>query len=579
MSVMDHSQRDRVVGLRSSAGHDYDRGLQGQALIVELQSARRALGRNQSGKQSGASREAAPARPRPSASPDGVVRQFPQLRDRLDRFDHSILQEPIRGKQTEKPQVSISKHLDKRKLLAALEICFRFLRVQFAWLLSGAPASENSAFDFREQVARTHEVQVKAAARVLLISATIGGGWATLVPLSGAVVLPGTLVVESSVKKIQHPTGGVVAEIPVRDGMHVTAGTLLVRLDDTQVKANQQMLADQLDQIRVHIARLVAERDGATTIQFPEQLSARGQDTDTAHLLASETALFNSRSKARENQKNLYASNIRQFQEQIEGLNAEIQAKASQLGLIAKELSGVQDLYAKGLVPLTRLTTLQRDSAQLDGERAQLTATIAETNAKIGQAQLQISQVDQDFRTEVMKDLRESQDKQAELMEKNVAAKDQLDRVDIRAPTSGVVHELAIHTIGGVVRPGDVIMDVVPDTDDLEIEGHLPPNEIDQVKRGQGAYLKFSTLDRPTMPQVKGTVTYVSADLSHDERTNANFYTVKVDLPEGERHRLDGMTLISGMPVEIFLQTGSRTMLRYLLKPITDQLHRMFNEP
>jgi HlyD family secretion protein len=579
MSVMDHSQRDRVVGRRSSAGRDYDRGLQGQALIVELQSARRALGRNQSGKQSDTSREAVPARPKPSASPDGVVRQFPQLRDRLVRFDPTILREPIRGKQTETPQVSVSKRLDKRKLLGALQSGFRFLRVQFSWLLSGVPASENSAFDFRERVTRTHEVQVKAAARVLLISATVGGGWATLVPLSGAVVLPGTLVVESSVKKIQHPTGGVVAEIPVQDGMHVTAGALLVRLDDTQVKANQQMLADQLDQIRAHIARLVAERDGATAIQFPEQLSARGEDTDTAHLLASETALFNSRTKARENQKNLYASNVRQFQEQIEGLNAEIQAKASQLGLIAKELVGVQDLYAKGLVPLTRLTTLQRDSAQLDGERAQLTATIAETNAKIGQAQLQISQVDQDFRTEVMKDLRESQDKQAELMEKNVAAKDQLDRVDIRAPTSGVVHELAMHTIGGVVRPGDVIMDIVPDTDDLEIEGHLPPNEIDQVKRGQGAYLKFSTLDRPTMPQVKGTVTYVSADLSHDERTNANFYTVKVDLPEGERHRLDGMTLISGMPVEIFLQTGSRTMLRYLLKPITDQLHRMFNEP
>jgi HlyD family secretion protein len=579
MSVMDHGQRDRAADRRSSARRDFGPGLQGQALIVELQGARRALGRNQRSNQNDASREPAPARPKRSASPDGVVRQFPRLRDRLDRFDQSTLQEPIPAKQTEKPAVSDSKGLDKRKLLAAIGNGFGFLRVQFGWLLSSASASEDSALDFREQVARTHEIQVKAAARVLLISVTIGGGWATLVPLSGAVVLPGTLVVESSVKKIQHPTGGVVAEIPVQDGMHVSAGTLLIRLDDTQVKANQQMLADQLDQARARIARLVAERDGATTIQFPEQLSARSEDAETAHLLASETALFNSRAKARENQKDLYTSNIRQFQEQIEGLSAEIQAKASQLALIAKELSGVQDLYAKGLVPLTRLTTLQRDSAQLDGERAQLTATIAETNAKIGQARLQIAQVDQDFRTEVMKDLRESQDKQAELMEKNVAAKDQLDRVDIRAPTSGVVHELAIHTIGGVVRPGDVIMDIVPDTDDLEIEGHLPPNEIDQVRRGQGAYLKFTTLDRPTMPQVKGTVTYVSADLSHDERTNANFYTVKIDLPEGERHRLDGMTLISGMPVEIFLQTGSRTMLRYLLKPITDQLHRMFNEP
>ena len=206
-------------------------------------------------------------------------------------------------------------------------------------------------------------------------------------------------------------------------------------------------------------------------------------------------------------------------------------------------------------------------------------ASIAETNAKIGQARLQIGQIDQDFRTEVMKDLRESQDKEAELIEKNVAAKDQLDRIEIRAPTSGIIHQLAAHTIGGVIRPGDVIMEIVPDSDDLEIEGHLPPNEIDQVERRQRAYLRFSTLDRPTMPEVRGTVTYVSADLSHDERTNAGFYTVKIDLPEGERHRLDGMTLISGMPVEIFLQTGSRTMFSYLFKPISDQLHRMFNEP
>ena len=178
-----------------------------------------------------------------------------------------------------------------------------------------------------------------------------------------------------------------------------------------------------------------------------------------------------------------------------------------------------------------------------------------------------------------MKDLREAEDKEAELTERNVAAKDQLNRTEIQAPTSGIIHELAVHTIGGVIRPGEVIMEIVPDADALEIEGHLPPNEIDQVAVNQHAYMRFSTLDRPTMAQVTGTVTYVSADLSHDEQSSANFYTVKIDLPSGERRRLGGMTLVSGMPVEIFLQTGSRTMLRYLLKPITDQFHRMFNEP
>lgn len=575
MSATDHSPHDRAPDVRSSAKHDAKLGLQGEALILELQSAKKTLDRN----QRGTLREPASARRTQGASPNAEVKQFPRSRERMDRFDHRVLQEPIPAKQTQKLGVSDFVQLHKQKVFAGLGNFLRVLRAQIDWLLSGTPASGDAVEDLREQLVRTHEVQVKAASRVLIISAVIAGGWATLVPLSGAVVLPGTLVVESSVKKIQHPTGGVVAELPVTDGMHVKAGTLLVRLDDTQLKANQQLIADQLDQVRARIARLIAERDETTSIHFPEELADREQDGEIAHLMASETALFNARAKARQGQKDLDSSNIRQFQEQIDGFNAEIQSKASQLTLIASELNGVQELYAKGLVPLTRLTTLQRDSAQLEGERARLTATIAETNAKIGQARLQITQIDQNFRSEVMKDLRESQDKAAELMERNVAAKDQLNRVDIRAPTSGVVHQLAMHTIGGVIRSGDVIMDIVPDTDDLEIEGHLPPNEIDQVARGQRAYLRFSALDRPTMPEARGSVTYVSADLTHDERTSASFYTVKINLPEGERHRLNGLTLISGMPVEIFLQTGSRTMLRYLLKPITDQLHRTFNEP
>ena len=327
-----------------------------------------------------------------------------------------------------------------------------------------------------------------------------------MVPISGAVVLPGTLVVESRVKKIQHPTGGVLAEIDVEDGTHVNAGSLLARLDQTQLQANQQIIADQLDQARARIARLISERDGLKDIQTPQQLAGRIRDRSVAHLLASETSLFNARSGARQSQKELYESNIRQLEEQIGGLEGEIKSKSSQLDLIATELTGVQELYAKGLVPLARMTTLQRDAARLDGERAQLTAAIAETKAKIGQARLQIVKIDQDFRSEVMKDLRESQDKEAELNEKNVAAKDQLDRVDIRAPTSGIVHQLAVHTIGGVVRSGEVIMEIVPDNDELEIEGHLPPNAIDQVKPGQQAYLRFTAFDRQTTPQVAGSL-------------------------------------------------------------------------
>src|SRR6185312_4078935 len=216
---------------------------------------------------------------------------------------------------------------------------------------------------------------------------------------------------------------------------------------------------------------------------------------------------------------------------------------------------------------------------RLDGERGQAAAAIAETKSKISETELQIIRVDQDFRTEVMKDLREAQDKEAELVEKTTAARDLLGRVDLRAPTNGIVHELSVHTIGGVITPGEVVMEIVPESDELQIEARLPPQEIDHVHTGQRAYIRFSASNQRTTPQLEGTVSYVSADLTRDKQKNSNaaYYTIRATLPSSERRRLDGLQLVSGMPVEAFLQTGSRTMMSYLLKPITDQLLRTFN--
>ncbi|MGC1445258.1 MAG: HlyD family type I secretion periplasmic adaptor subunit [Xanthobacteraceae bacterium] len=583
MNTIEFTRQGRAAASRPSAPRHVTAGLQGEALILELRTAQTTLDRRRRERL----RKETPPRRTPTASPERMLHQFPSFGEWPDRLDRSLPQEhpPLKHQEQLPPkhneeELRIDRSADEKAAIAPiLRASLQALRTYLEWLVSGDRENVAPGESLTAQIIRTHDQQLKAASRVLTISAGVVGIWMTLVPLSGAVVLPGKLVVESSLKKIQHPSGGVVAAIPVQDGMHVNAGTVLVRLDETQVRANEQLVANQLDQVRARIARLIGERDGSNGLQLSKALADRAGDPGVTRLVAAETALFNARAAARNGQKQLYQSNIRQFEEQIDGLNAEIQSKTSQIGLIASELTGIQELYAKGLVPLTRMTTLQRDSARLEGERAELTATIAATKAKIGQAQLQISQIDQDFRSEVMKDLREAEDKEAELTERNVAAKDQLNRTEIQAPTSGIIHELAVHTIGGVIRPGEVIMEIVPDADALEIEGHLPPNEIDQVAVNQHAYMRFSTLDRPTMAQVTGTVTYVSADLSHDEQSSANFYTVKIDLPSGERRRLDGMTLVSGMPVEIFLQTGSRTMLRYLLKPITDQFHRMFNEP
>ncbi|HET7164571.1 MAG TPA: HlyD family type I secretion periplasmic adaptor subunit [Pseudolabrys sp.] len=430
------------------------------------------------------------------------------------------------------------------------------------------------------RLGRAFERELKRGLRVLIFGVGIVGAWATLMPLSGAVVVPGTLVVESDVKKIQHPAGGVVASIPVRDGMQVRAGDLLLHLDETQLRANAQVLSQQLDQIRVRVARLITERDGLDQPQMPHEMANRSGDGDVSRLWASEISLFNSRAATRRNAKELLQSHVGQLGEQISGLDAQVKSKAAQHDLISGELEGVDGLYQKGLVPLTRKTSLQREAARLDGERGQVVAAIAEAKSKISEAELQAVKIDHDFRTEVMKDLREAQDKEAELVEKSTAAQDLLRRVDLRAPTNGIVHQLSVHTIGGVITPGEVVMEIVPESDELQIEAKLPPQEVDHVHHGQRAYIRFSAFNQRTTPQLEGVVSYVSADLNHDRQRNPNaatYYTVRVTLPPSERRRLGGLELVSGMPVEVFLQTGSRTMMSYLLKPISDQLLRTFN--
>ena len=433
--------------------------------------------------------------------------------------------------------------------------------------------------ELTKRLTHNFEDELKIGLRVLIVGVGILGGWATLVPLSGAVVVPGTLVVASDVKKIQHLAGGVVANIPVRDGMRVHAGDLLLRLDETQLRANSQVLTQQLDQIRVRLARLIAERDGMDHPQMPHEMASRSEDDAVRQLWASEITLFNSRAAARRNAKELLRSHVGQLGEQISGLDAQVKSKAAQHDLISGELEGVDSLYQKGLVPLTRKTSLQREAARLDGDRGQTAAAIAEAKSKISEAELQAVRVDQDFRTEVMKDLREAQDKEAELIEKTTAASDLLRRVDLRAPTEGIVHQLSVHTVGGVITPGEVVMEIVPESDELQIEAKLPPQDIDHVHTGQRSYVRFSAFNQRTTPQLEGIVSYVSADLSHDRQANANaaYYTVRVTLPPAERHRLGSLQLVSGMPAEVFLQTGSRTMMSYLLKPISDQLLRTFN--
>jgi len=499
-----------------------------------------------------------------------------QERDRLTD-DHQLMR-------IECPPMQLPLSVAPTKSIAVgqlLGICGKGVSTSFAFLINPEAISKGEITpgnNLKVRAGRAFERELRAGVRVLLAVTVIAGGWAALIPLAGAVVVPGNLVVQSNVKSIQHPTGGVIAEIAVHNGQRVGSGDLLLRLDATQARASLQVLSKQLDEVRARIARLVAERDKLAELQTPPELVARSGDPTVKAVIASEETVFRERANARRSQTDLLQSRVSQLGEEIVGLEAQVASKNKQLELIAGELSGVQELYDKRLVPLTRLTSLQRETARIEGERGQLVSSIAETKSKIGEAQLQIVRIEQDFRTDVVKELGENRAKEAELVERSVAAQDVLDRIEIRAPTSGVIHQLSVHTLGGVIRASESVMEIVPDSDDLQIEARLQPNEIDQVRRGQQAFVRFSAFNQRVTPQLTGIVTYVSADTSRDQQTNVPYFTVRVALSEDEIRRLAGLQLVPGMPAEVFMQTGSRTMMNYLLKPIADQMRRAFVE-
>jgi HlyD family secretion protein len=404
------------------------------------------------------------------------------------------------------------------------------------------------------------------------------GGWASTAEISGALIAPGSIVVDSNVKKVQHPTGGVVGEVRVHDGDVVKAGDVVVRLDDTVTKASLAIVTKNLDGLWARAARLEAEQQGVDKIKFPSMLLEHADDPDVNAVMASETKLFEVRSTGRIGQKAQLRERIAQLNEEIAGLTAQEVAKTHEIDLVNKELVGVQQLYEQRLIQMSRLTTLERDAARLAGERAQYIASRAQAKGKITETELQIIQVDKDLVSDVSKDLRETNDKIGEFVERKVTAEDQLRRIDIRAPQDGMVLQSTVHTVGGVISAGDAIMMIVPQQDNLSVEAKVNPQDIDQLQIGQKTLLRFSAFNQRTTPELNGVVSRVSPDTTTDQRTGQSTYTIRVSMTPGEIARLGDVKLIPGMPVEAFVQTGDRTMLSYLAKPLHDQLMRAFRE-
>jgi HlyD family secretion protein len=413
---------------------------------------------------------------------------------------------------------------------------------------------------------------------VVLVLAGGLGGWASTAEISGALIAPGSIVVESNVKKVQHPTGGVVGEVRVRDGDLVKAGDVVVRLDDTVTKASLAIVTKTLNGLWARAARLEAEQQGRDKVRFPPMLTEHTDDPDVQDVMASESKLFEVRTNGRAGQKSQLRERVTQLKEEISGLEAQERSKDQEIALVEKELVGVKSLYDQHLVQISRLTTLQRDAARLNGERAQYISSTAQAKGKITETELQIIQVDKDMVSEVSKDLRETNDKIGEFVERKVTAEDQLRRTDIRAPQDGMVLQSSVHTVGGVITAGDAIMLIVPQTDDLQVEAKVQPQDIDKLQIGQKTVLRLSAFNQRTTPELNGVVTRVSPDVTTDQRTGSSYYTIRVSMPPAEVARLGDVKLIPGMPVEAFVQTGDRTMLSYLIKPLNDQLMRAFRE-
>jgi HlyD family secretion protein len=338
------------------------------------------------------------------------------------------------------------------------------------------------------------------------------------------------------------------------------------------------MVTKGLDELAARQARLEAERDGLDTIVFPATLIKRSSDVEVSSLLLGERRLFDSRRAARLGQKAQLAERVSQLREQIDGTGLQAAAKADEIKLITDELVGVQELYKKNLVPITRVTSLKREETRLRGERGGLISAIAQAKGRISETELQIIQIDQDLRSEVSKELREIQAKSAELVERKIAAEDQLKRVDIRAPQGGVVHQLTVHTVGGVVGPGDPLMLIVPEADELSIEVKVALGDIDQVRLGQQTVLRLSAFNQRTTPELKGSVSLVPADLVTDQRSGMQYYPVRIELSAEERQKLGSLKLVPGMPVESYIQTGYRSVFSYLTKPLTDQVFKAFRQ-
>ncbi len=408
--------------------------------------------------------------------------------------------------------------------------------------------------------------------RALWLGAIAAVAWAALAPLGQGVPAHGFVSVEGSRKTIQHPRGGVVEAILVREGDHVEADQPLIRLNEAQAQAQQGSIESQLVNLLAVEARLQAERAGLARVVFPDFLLKRQSNPEAVEAMGVQQQLFLTRRAAADGEVSILKETLNGLERQAEGLQAREVSNNQQYKLYADEFAAIKPLYEQGFVPRQRMFELERAIAYVEGQRGEDRANMGRVRSMMSETRLKMAQVRETYRKEVETQLTDVQRQVGDLKERRVATLDELERVVLRAPEAGTIVELSIHTVGGVATPGQKLMDLVPKGSKLMVEVMIPPHLIDSVRMGQAADLHFPAFDQTLVPTVEGKLVYVGADRQTDPRTDASYFVGRVDITAEGYKQLDKQELRPGMPAEVVIKTGERTLFAYLLKPLLQRM-------
>jgi len=427
-------------------------------------------------------------------------------------------------------------------------------------------------------VALNYRTPMRVGLLGIFLCFAVFGTWSALAPLDAAVVAHGTLVVESKRKAVQHLEGGIVREILVNDGSVVTEGQPLLRLDPTRAQANLSVVQGQLDATMALDARLAAERDRAKEIAFPAELTSRASDPQVKQLMDAQRRQFIERRLSLENQIAINDQRIEQLRAQIGGFRVLELSKLEQIQLYEGQLVGLRDLEKKGFFPRSRLLEMERDLARIKGDRGNDVQSIARSEMAIGETRLQTAQLRQKFTEDVLAQLRESQNQISDLRQRVVAAADVMTRLDVPSPQSGIVQNMKIATAGGVIQPGQQLMEIVPVDDRLIVEAQVTPNDIEAIYLGQPADLRFSTLNARNTPVIDAKVIAKTPDRLIDERTGAPYYLIKLEVVSGQDTKFGHLKLQAGLPVDAMVKVAPRSALEYMVQPLTDHIFKALTE-